>query len=116
MAALQGCDPDGHLQGSGAENTTPSVQLEIPGPLSGCDMVNGNTTYAPFTSCGTYDGSGQIPCTCSRAGQRVSEVFFKTAAERDHFLQVYPTSVPEYNGPTKYTNTDPYVFMLKFSY
>lgn len=101
---------------SNNDSVSPPEEVPLPGPLSSCDIYNGNSSYAPFSNCGSYDGSGQIPCTCSKSSLRQAEVFFLTTDELNHYLAVYPTLSVEYNGPTLYTNTSPYNFMIKTTY
>ncbi|MDZ4661105.1 MAG: hypothetical protein SGJ18_05745 [Pseudomonadota bacterium] len=95
------------------QNQGSNVPLKL---LSDCDVIPGNTSQLPFSSCGVYDGSNQVVCSCSHTSQRLIENFFTSSGDREHWLSVYPNNTISYNGPTQYTNTGLFKFMVKYTY
>ncbi|OQW50388.1 MAG: hypothetical protein A4S09_00935 [Proteobacteria bacterium SG_bin7] len=107
---LGGCNSKGTLEG-----TIFSQNSQSTGGLS-CDVISGNTSSAPFTTCGTYDNTNQIVCSCVHNSQRIEEVFFSTVANRDHWRTVYPNINPTFIGESPFSNTGSYHLMMRYSY
>ncbi len=107
---LMGCGAKGTLEGS----LFFSESSQSVGNLS-CDMISG-TANAPFTTCGTYDGTNQVVCSCNHNSARIEEAFFSTAANRDHWLSIYSNVSPTYNGASPFSNTGNYKFMIRYYY
>lgn len=106
---LLGCGSKGTLEGTIFSESSQGV-----GSLS-CDMISG-TANAPFTTCGPYDATNQVVCSCNHNSARIEEAFFSTAANRDHWLAVYSNIQPTYNGPSPFSNTGNYQFMIRYYY